>query len=286
MSSLLTVRSTSSLRKNLDLWRAAGCRVALVPTMGNLHAGHLRLMDLARLNADQVVCSIFVNPVQFADGEDFSSYPRTPDDDGAALAEQDAVDLLYLPDVDTIYPYGTDSAVSIQLPALSKDLCGTKRPGHFNGVASVVLRLLNLIGPDVLVLGDKDYQQKVLLERMIRDLHLPTEIVGVEIHREPDGLAMSSRNAYLSAEERSVAPTLYASLLALAHALRKGETNYSELELIAMKKIAAIGLEPEYVAVRRACDLAPAGAFKPDDERIVLGAAKLGRARIIDNIRV
>lgn len=286
MYSLLTARSTSSLQKKLDLWRSTGCRVALVPTMGNLHEGHLRLIDIARLSADQVVCSIFVNPVQFAEDEDFSCYPRTPDDDMAVLVEQGVVDLLYLPDVDTIYPYGTDSAVSIQLPALSKDLCGAMRPGHFNGVASVVLRLLNLLAPDVLVLGDKDYQQKILLERMIRDLHLPIEIVGVEIHRESDGLAMSSRNAYLSAEERSIAPTLYASLLALADALRKGETNYSQLELIAIKKIAAIGLEPEYVTVRRVCDLAPAGLFKPDDKRIVLGAAKLGHARIIDNVRV
>ncbi len=163
MYSLLTARSTSSLQKKLDLWRSTGGRVALVPTMGNLHEGHLRLIDIARLSADQVVCSIFVNPVQFAEDEDFSCYPRTPDDDVAVLVEQGVVDLLYLPDVDTIYPYGTDSAVSIQLPALSKDLCGAMRPGHFNGVASVVLRLLNLLAPDVLVLGDKDYQQKILL---------------------------------------------------------------------------------------------------------------------------
>jgi pantoate--beta-alanine ligase len=260
--------------------------VALVPTMGNLHAGHLSLTDRARLSADQVVCSIFVNPTQFGVGEDFEKYPRTADDDAAALAEQGAADLLYLPDVDTIYPYGTDSAVSIQLPRLSEDLCGAARPGHFNGVASVVLRLMNLVTPDVLVLGDKDYQQRILLERMVTDLHLPTEVVGATIYREPDGLAMSSRNIYLSAEERSVAPTLYTSLLALADALRKGETNYSELESAAMEKIAASGFEPDYVAVRRARDLVSAEIFEPGDERIVLGAAQLGRARLIDNVRV
>jgi pantoate--beta-alanine ligase len=286
LSQLLTVRSTSSLRENLDAWRAVGCRVALVPTMGNLHAGHLSLTDRARLSADRVVCSVFVNPMQFGVGEDFENYPRTADDDAAALAEQGAADLLYLPDVDAIYPYGTDSALSVQLPRLSEDLCGAARTGHFNGVASVVLRLINLVNPDVLVLGDKDYQQRILLERMVTDLHLPTEVVGAAIYREPDGLAMSSRNVYLSAEERSVAPTLYTSLLALADALRKGETNYSELESATIKKIAALGFEPEYVAVRRVRDLVSAEIFGPGDERIVLGAAQLGRARLIDNVRV
>lgn len=254
--------------------------------MGNLHAGHLSLTSLARTSADKVVCSVFVNPTQFAAGEDIENYPRTPDDDAAALAEQGATDLLYVPDVAAIYPYGTDSAVSLQLPALSEDLCGATRPGHFNGVASAVLRLLNLVSPDVLVLGEKDYQQRILLQRMISDLHLPTEVIGAAIYREPDGLAMSSRNSYLSAKERSIAPNLYISLEYLADALRQGETNYSKLEAAGMAKIASSGFEPDYVAVRRARDLAPAEIFEPGDERIVLGAARLGRARLIDNIRV
>ena len=260
--------------------------MALVPTMGNLHSGHLSLTSLACASAAKVVCSVFVNPTQFGIGEDVESYPRTPDEDAAALVKQGAADLLYLPDADAIYPYGTDSAVSIRLPALSEDLCGAIRPGHFNGVASVVLRLLNLVSPDVLVLGEKDYQQRVLLQRMVTDLHLPTEVIGGAIFREPDGLAMSSRNSYLSAGQRSVAPNLYTSLAALAEALREGAINYSDLESAAMERIAASGFEPDYVAVRRVRDLAPAEIFEPGDERIVLGAARLGRARLIDNIRV
>jgi len=254
--------------------------------MGNLHAGHLSLASLARANADKVVCSVFVNPTQFGVSEDIDSYPRTPGEDTAMLAEQGDVNLLYLPDVETIYPYGTESAVSIRLPALSEDLCGASRPGHFDGVASVVIRLLNLVSPDVLVLGEKDFQQRVLLQRMVRDLHLPTAVIAAEIHRESDGLAMSSRNSYLSAEERSVAPDLYASLVAVADALRHGETDYAELESAAMGRIAASGFEPDYVAVRRARDLAPAEILESGDERIVLGAARLGRARLIDNVRV
>jgi pantoate--beta-alanine ligase len=254
--------------------------------MGNLHAGHLSLTDLARSSGTRVVCSVFVNPTQFGLGEDINSYPRTLDADAAILEEQGAVDLLYVPEIDAIYPFGTDSAVSIRLPPLSEDLCGADRPGHFNGVASVVLRLLNLVTPDLLLLGEKDYQQRILLQRMIVDLHLPIEVVSAAIYREPDGLAMSSRNSYLSAEERRIAPELYASLLEVASELRRGESNYSELEAAAMTRLAERGFQPDYVAIRRARDLAPADVFEPDDERIVLGAARLGRARLIDNIRI
>lgn len=260
--------------------------MALVPTMGNLHAGHLSLTNLARSSGTKVVCSVFVNPTQFGSGEDIESYPRTLDADSAVLEEQGAVDLLYVPDVKAIYPFGTDSAVSIKLPPLSEDLCGANRSGHFNGVASVVLRLLNLVAPDVLLLGEKDYQQRILLQRMIVDLHLSIEVISASIYREADGLAMSSRNSYLSTEERRIAPELYAALSEVADELRQGKSNYSELEAAAMKRLAERGFEPDYVAIRRASDLAPYEVFESGDERIVLGAARLGRARLIDNIRI
>jgi pantoate--beta-alanine ligase len=267
-------------------WRADKQSVALVPTMGNLHAGHLSLTNLAHRQADKVVCSVFVNPTQFATVEDLEDYPRTLEDDEAMLAEQGHVDLLFLPDMDAIYPFGTESAVLVRLPPLSEDLCGAARPGHFNGVASVVLRLLNLISPDVLVLGEKDYQQRILLERMVADLHLPIQIVAGAILREPDGLAMSSRNAYLTPEERRIAPRLHTSLEELAVALRQGQTGYAELEAAAVRGLTESGFNVDYVAVRRARDLAVPEVFAPEDERVVLAAAWLGRARLIDNVRV
>ncbi len=286
MSRLLRARSTSSVREHVGAWRADKQSVALVPTMGNLHAGHLSLTSLAGGQADKVVCSVFVNPTQFGPDEDLDAYPSTAVEDEAMLAEQGHVDLLFLPDMDTIYPYGTDSAVSVRLPPLSEDLCGAARPGHFNGVASVVLRLLNLISPDVLVLGEKDYQQWILLERMVADLHLPIQVIAGEILREPDGLAMSSRNAYLTPEERRVAPRLHASLEELAVALRQEQRNYAELEAAVVQRLTESGFRTDYVAVRRARDLAPPEVFVPGDERIVLAAAWLGLARLIDNVRV
>ena len=276
------------MRELVDAWRSDKQSIALVPTMGNLHAGHLSLTDLAHSKADKVVCSVFVNPTQFGPDEDLEGYPKTISEDEAMLAEQGHVDLLFLPDTETIYPYGTDSAVSIRLPPLSEDLCGAARPGHFNGVASVVLRLLNLISPNVLVLGDKDYQQRLLLERMIADLHLPIQVVSGAILRESDGLAMSSRNDYLTAEERRVAPRLHALLEELATELRQGQTDYAKLEATAIRHLTESGFKTDYVAVRRARDLAPPEVFSPGDdgERIVLGAAWLGRARLIDNVRL
>ncbi len=269
----------------MNAWRDANERVALVPTLGNLHAGHMTLASLARSQADRVVYSIFVNPTQFGADEDLDGYPRTIARDEAMLTEDGHVDLLFLPDMRAIYPYGTDSAVSVSLPALSEDLCGAARPGHFNGVASVVLRLLNIVSPDVLVLGEKDYQQRILLERMITDLHMPIRVAAGEIHREPDGLAMSSRNGYLTAEERRVAPGLIAVLEELAGALRQGESNYAELEESATRQLVEKGFNPDYVAIRRVHDLAPPEVFEPGDQRIVLAAAWLGRARLIDNVR-
>ncbi len=257
-----------------------------MPTMGNLHAGHLSLIERAREDADRVVYSIFVNPMQFGPDEDLDGYPRTLESDEAALGKHGGVDLLFLPDLRTIYPYGTDSAVSVSLPPLGNDLCGASRPGHFDGVASVVLRLMNIVMPHTLVLGDKDYQQRVLLQRMLEDLHVPAAVVSAEIYREPDGLAMSSRNGYLTAEEREVAPGLHAELGSVAQALRDGACDYAALESVAMANLAERGFRSDYVSVRRAHDLAPPDVFEAGDERIVLAAAWLGKARLIDNIRV
>ena len=254
--------------------------------MGNLHDGHLSLIAGAREIADRVVCSIFVNPMQFGPGEDLDGYPRTLESDETALANHGGVDLLFLPEMRTIYPYGTDSAVSVALPPLSKDLCGASRPGHFDGVASVVLRLMNIVAPHVLVLGDKDFQQRILLERMLEDLHVPASVVSAAIYREPDGLAMSSRNSYLSSDERVVAPGLYAILNSVATALRDGDRDYGALEADASLQLAKRGFRPDYVSVRRARDLAPSDVFEAGDECVVLAAAWLGKARLIDNIRV
>lgn len=286
MSALQTVQIPSLVREFVDARRAEGKKIALVPTMGNLHDGHLSLITRARENADRVVCSIFVNPTQFGPDEDLDGYPRTLELDKAALENQGGVDLLFLPDMRTIYPYGTDSAVSIALPPLSRDLCGASRPGHFDGVASVVLRLMNIVTPHTLLLGDKDYQQRVLLERMLRDLHIPASVVSADIYREPDGLAMSSRNSYLTAEERAIAPGLYETLSTTVKALRKNDQDYAVLETAAMEQLAERGFKPEYVSVRRARDLAPPDVFEAGDERIVLAAAWLGRARLIDNLKV
>ena len=286
MSSLQTVQQPSSVRECVDAWREGGEKIALVPTMGNLHDGHLSLITRARQHADRVVCSIFVNPKQFGPDEDLDGYPRTLELDKRALEAQGGVDLLFVPEMRTIYPYGTDSAVSIVLPPLSRDLCGASRPGHFDGVATVVVRLVYLVATHTLVLGDKDYQQRILLERMLQDLHIPASVVSAEIYREPGGLAMSSRNSYLTAEERDVAPGLHEVLNSTANALRDSDRDYAGLEAEAMERLRGKGFKPEYVSVRRARDLAPPDVFKAGDERIVLAAAWLGKARLIDNMRV
>ena len=202
------VHTVSAVRAAVGEWRKAGETVAFAPTMGNLHAGHMSLAALSAQAAPRVVMSIFVNPTQFGPSEDFSAYPRTLAADEALIAAAGNVDLLFVPDTVEIYPFGMEHAVRVQLPALSRELCGASRPGHFDGVAAVVCRLLNIVAPDVLFLGQKDYQQFVLMQRMIEDLRLPMELRMAPTYREPDGLAMSSRNRYLDAAERSQAPAL------------------------------------------------------------------------------
>ncbi len=279
--------TTKAVRELVGSWRLTRQTVALVPTMGNLHRGHLSLMNIAREHADRVVCSIFVNPAQFGAGEDYESYPRSLADDESLLAEQGLVDLVFAPDEKDIYPYGVEAAVKVSVPQLSDELCAASRPGHFEGVASVVLRLLGIVAPDVMVLGEKDFQQLVLLRRMVRDLQLPIKVVGGSIQRERDGLAMSSRNRYLNSSERRAAPKLHGELKRVREALHDGESDFRALEAQASRALQAAGFDPEYVEVRRAGDLSrPNGLESAGDDLIVLAAAWLGKARLIDNLRI
>ena len=280
------VRTVDGVRELVAGLRGARRTVAFVPTMGNLHAGHLSLVKLAAANCDEVLISIFVNPTQFGPAEDYGAYPRTLDDDRAQIDAVGGVAAVFVPEVAEIYPFGLEDAVRLTLPPLARELCGANRPGHFDGVASVVCRLLNIVLPDVLVLGQKDYQQCVLIERMIADLRLPSRVVCGPTQRDPDGLALSSRNRYLTLDERERAPALHAALAAVSEALRAGATDFTALESRAIEKLQSAGFRPDYVEVRRAADLVPPCAADRPHDLVVLGAAWMGRARLIDNVRV
>lgn len=275
-----TVTALAALRGAVARFRAAGERVALVPTMGNLHRGHLALVARARAEARRVVVTVFVNPTQFGPGEDFTAYPRTPEADAGLLAAA-GCDVLFLPPVAEVYPDGEAGATRVEVPGLSTILCGAFRPGHFAGVTSVVARLFHMVGPDVAVFGDKDYQQLTIIRRMVRDLHMPIRIIGLPTVREPDGLALSSRNQYLTPAERGVAPRLAAVLGEVAAALAAGRRDFAALEADAAAALSAAGFRPDYVAIRRAADLGEPAAG--DAGLVVLAAAWLGRARLIDN---
>lgn len=278
---MLTEHRVAEVRKRVQRWRNINERVALVPTMGNLHAGHLALVKRARELADRVVVSIFVNPTQFAPSEDFAAYPRTPDADRLQLAVA-ATDLLFMPDVDEVYPNGTEGATRIDVPQLSGILCGAFRPGHFSGVATVVAKLFNMVQPDVAVFGEKDYQQLMVIRRMTADLCLPVEVVGVPTVRELDGLAMSSRNQYLTKAERATAPLLNNVLRETTSALRDGNRDFAALQDKAVERLKQGGFRPDYVEIRQANTLAAPQAT--ETQFAVLAAAWLGAARLIDNI--
>lgn len=278
-----TVDRIAEVRRQVAAWRRLGERIAFVPTMGNLHAGHLALVSHARGLADRVVVSIFVNPTQFVQGEDFDAYPRTPEEDASRLREA-GVDLLFMPPEEEMYPNGREGICTVQVPAIGDILCGAFRPGHFRGVATVVAKLFNIVLPDLAIFGEKDYQQLAVLRRMAADLCMPVEVVGAPTVREPDGLAMSSRNAYLSAEERTQAPAIYRTLTALAERLQGGERDFVLLEQDALARLEQAGFDPDYVAIRRAEDLGDPGPA--DRQLVVLAAARLGRARLIDNLVV
>ena len=277
------VDSKSELTEHILGWRRHAEHIALVPTMGNLHPGHLSLVELAREHAERVIVSIFVNPTQFGEGEDFDSYPRTIERDTLRLRQLNA-DVLFVPTVETMYPFGLEDATTISVPRLTENFCGASRPGHFDGVTTVVARLFALTQPDVAVFGQKDYQQQLVIRHMTEDLNLPIKIVTGETMREGDGLAMSSRNQYLDDEERETATLLYATLCEIGEQLQDGKRDFSALEKNATEELTDAGFEVDYVAVRRAQNLEV-----PDrdcDELVILAAAKLGNARLIDNIVV
>jgi pantoate--beta-alanine ligase len=277
-----TVHTIAHLRTAVDQWRGRRERVALVPTMGNLHDGHLQLVKRACRAADKVVVSIFVNPTQFGPQEDFAAYPRTLKQDSFLLAEHGA-HLLFAPDVEELYPHGIDDTVRVEVPGLSDILCGATRSGHFTGVATVVAKLFNAVRPHVAVFGAKDYQQLLVVRRLVADLCMAVEIIGEPTVRESDGLAMSSRNGYLSAAERAQAPALYQTLHWLGERLVSG-MNYDSLAAQGMSILRESGFEPDYVAIRRAEDLqAPQAA---DSRLIIMAAAWLGKTRLIDNLPV
>lgn len=286
MSGVVIKRTASQIRETVAGWRAARDSIALVPTMGNLHSGHLSLAELAAARADRVILTIFVNPTQFGVGEDFAAYPRTPAEDIALIDAAGSVDAVFQPAVDEIYPLGIDKAFQVKVPALGDELCGASRPGHFDGVASVVLRLLNIVAPDILVLGQKDYQQLFIIERMLADLRLPVAVIAGATRRDADGLAISSRNHYLTADERRRAPLLHATLRELGEHLARGERDYASLERDALQRLAAGGFRPDYVEVRCAQTLGKPNGHHAPGELIVLAAAWLGRARLIDNLRI
>lgn len=279
----VTVTDPAALRHRVRSWRAAGESVALVPTMGDLHRGHLALVDAACARSDRVVASIFVNPLQFGPDEDYGEYPRVLEHDLERLAEHGA-DLVFVPEVETLYPQGLDHGVRVTVPGLEDILCGADRPGHFSGVATVVAKLFNIVEPDVAVFGEKDYQQLLLIRRLAAGLDFAVEIVGVPTVREADGLALSSRNGYLTDDQRRTAPALHRILQETAARLQAGERDYGRLEHEAATALETAGFEPRYVAIRRAADLSPPAADDPDDRLRILAAARLGRARLIDNI--
>jgi len=278
-----SIADIDDLRASVRDWRQSGERIGFVPTMGNLHEGHLQLVRRARSLSDRVVVSVFVNPMQFGPGEDFETYPRTLEDDKAQLKQEQA-DLLFAPTVDLVYPSGLNETTRVQVPGVGEGLEADSRPGFFIGVATVVARLFNLVQADIAVFGEKDYQQLAVIRRMVKDLCWPIDIEAVPTVREADGLAMSSRNRYLSAEQRQRAPLLYQTLCQAAEGVRGRQRACVELEAQATQSLEQAGFIPDYVSIRDAATLQP---IKPGyTGAVVLAAARLGRARLIDNVTV
>jgi pantoate--beta-alanine ligase len=274
------IEQLEQLRIATQLAKQLG-RVAFVPTMGNLHDGHLTLMREARKHAQTVICSIFVNPMQFGANEDLDKYPRTLDADIAAL-ESAGVDLLYFPSVETMYPKPLNDQTKVEVPVISELYCGTSRPGHFVGVATVVAKLFNMVQPDVALFGTKDFQQLAVIRRIVADLAMPIEIIGVPTVRDADGLAMSSRNQYLTTEQRAIAPMIYAELKQLAETLCQDLSQLEQQSADSQRRLADAGFEPDYLHVLDAETLLP--LTNQSQQGVILIAAKLGAARLIDNI--
>jgi len=273
------IKNVCDLRELIKAWRTAGETIAFVPTMGNLHAGHLQLVTRAKAVANRVVVSIFVNPTQFGVGEDFETYPRTEKEDQEKLIAE-GVDVLFLPAVDDIYM--SDARTTVTVAEVSEWYCGASRPGHFAGVATVVCKLFNIVQPDIALFGLKDFQQFTIIKIMVRDLNIPVEIIGVDTVREPSGLAMSSRNGYLTAHEKKIASELYRVLCVTRDAILEGACNYTELENQAFAALQEVGFKPDYISVCRSSDLTKAAP--EDSDLVLLAAARLGKTRLIDNI--
>lgn len=276
-----SVETITALRAQIKAWREHKQTIAFVPTMGNLHQGHLSLVRRARELADKVVVSIFVNPLQFDDKADLSAYPRTVKADIQMLSSV-GCDVIFTPTVDTMYPKGMTPHTNIIVSNMDDKLCGLKRPGHFDGVATVVTKLLNIVQADIAVFGEKDYQQLLLIKRLVRDLNLPVNIIGAPTFREESGLAMSSRNQYLTEQQREQASGLYQTLLRVKQQIEMGEDDFPALQLEAFTKLQELGFEAEYVDIRRTDDLSQ--AISGDKDFRLLAAARLGKARLIDNI--
>ena len=278
------VSTVDLLREQVAAWRSKKRRISFVPTMGNLHAGHLALVKQAQQISDRVVVSIFVNPMQFGEGEDYQNYPHTQDEDSQKLQAM-GVDFLFMPDVSVIYPAGVENTTRVEVPDVSDGLCNEFRPGHFTGVATVVARLFNLVQPDFAVFGTKDYQQLAVIRKMVSELCFPIQIEAVETVREADGLAMSSRNQYLDRSQRETAPELYRALNQTADVLRGGGRDYAVIEKNTLHALEKAGFSPDYVSIREKSTLA---LPKQNTQAgwVILAAARLGKARLIDNLEV
>jgi pantoate--beta-alanine ligase len=283
-----TVSDINELRSQINEWRQQGLSIAFVPTMGNLHAGHISLVTHAHQHADKVVASIFVNPMQFGANEDIDNYPKTINDDIDKLTAANT-DLLFTPTPEIIYPKGLEKQSFVEVPNVSEGYCGESRPGHFRGVATVVCKLFNLVQPDIACFGLKDYQQVQVITTMVEDLSMPIKIIPVDTIREESGLALSSRNGYLTPEEKSIAPALQHNLLWLAQAIKGSFSQHSSIDFISLtnKAISAInaaGMHTDYIHVCHAQTLQPAN--EGDTELVILAAAHCGKARLIDNLKV
>lgn len=278
-----TYSSNAQLHSALQRFRQQGQSIAFVPTMGNLHEGHLKLVRKARALCDVVVVSIFVNPLQFGANEDLDSYPRTMAADKEKLFSE-GVQILYAPQVTEIYPEGMTAQTQVRVPDLSETLCGSSRPGHFDGVTTVVAKLFNIVQPDIAVFGEKDYQQLSIVRKMVNDLCIPIDIVGVATARDDDGLAKSSRNGFLSPAQRHIAPVIHQTLNSCREAIACGFDNFLQLESHARMKLLQAGLEPDYFAIRDARTLRT--VTEDTEEIAILAAARLGSTRLIDNVRL
>ncbi|WP_285350078.1 pantoate--beta-alanine ligase [Pseudomonas sp. ME-P-057] len=278
-----TVKTVRELRAAVARARSEGKRIALVPTMGNLHSGHIALVTKAVQRADFVIASIFVNPLQFGPSEDLASYPRTLAADQEQLL-QAGCHLLFTPTVDEMYPHGMADQTIVRVPVVSEGLCGGSRPGHFDGVSTVVSKLFNMVQPDIAIFGQKDFQQLAVVNALVRDLNMPIQIIGEPTVRAADGLALSSRNGYLSEDQRAAAPALYRVIKQIGDALRSGDQNHNQLLSDGVKALEAAGFRPDYLEIRNAVSLRP--ATSEDQDLVVLGAAFLGKTRLIDNLHL